>query len=90
MICTRIARNLLTSQLRNTAIPVRLLTTAESTPSNLGTESSENNKQIDPAEFKALEERLKLAESSSAEFKDKYIRALAETENVRNRMVKVI
>ena len=47
-------------------------------------------KAIDPAEFKALEERLAKAEAGVLDFKDRYMRALAETENVRARMTKVM
>lgn len=54
------------------------------------TEAEQPPKPIDPAEFKALEEKLKKAETDVSELKDKYVRALAETENVRNRMIKGI
>ncbi len=84
MLCSKIARQFLVTKSPLThlaALPARHLTTAQT--------SDEAPKPIDPADFKALEERLKLAEASTADFKDKYMRALAETENVRNRMIKV-
>lgn len=84
---------LLKGRLSNKLTPytVRLVGTESSKETESGSESAEAQvKPIDPAEFKALEEKLKLSESNTADFKDKYIRALAETENVRNRMIKVI
>lgn len=66
-------------------------TTPTESPAAETAEAQQQQQQqvIDPAEFKALEEKLVKAETSAADFKDRYMRALAETENVRTRMVKV-
>lgn len=87
------AKNILTKSFRfsfinaNKSVVHLSTTTAES---NTEEPKVEEQKVIDPAEFKALEEKLAKSEADVMELKDKYMRALAETENVRNRMIKVI
>jgi molecular chaperone GrpE len=78
---------------KNILSKTQLLNITKSASVLLSTSTSEPEaepKPIDPAEFKQLEEKLAKAEASVADFKDRYMRSLAETENVRVRMNKMV
>ena len=64
-------------------------TTPESAQANAGEASSPQQQNLEN-ELKSLKESLTQRDAEIKDFKDKYMRALAETENIRTRMIKQV
>jgi molecular chaperone GrpE (heat shock protein) len=88
MLSSNLKMSLLSGTRATTAAFMSTETAKETNSSNGATDQAKEGELA--AQIKTLEEKLAKSEASSADFKDRYMRALAETENVRVRMNKLV
>merc|ERR1711936_179059 len=86
---SKVSRSLLTSQSRSSRCSCCLSTSADSNATSAG-EKPDNTAQKEDKAGEEMAAQIKKLQEEIKEGKDRYMRALAESENVRRRMTKQV